>query len=149
MGMIEVTAEIAIAAAPTDVAAVMFDPNRDRDWIDAVKNVEVLDAGIKPGARVRRTGRFLGRDVSWTTEVVSFHFPHALELRIAEGPFLGTVSYHVGRSAGGSTARIRTVGEAGAFSSIPPSLISGPMRSALNADLGRLKVLVEQGHVTR
>jgi hypothetical protein len=142
--MIEVTAETDIAADPTDVAAVMFDPHRDRDWIQIVKGVEVLDRGIKPGARVRRTGNFLGRELSWTTEVVSFHFPHALELRIADGPIAGTVSYHVVRSSGGSTARIRIAGDADKFGWMPAAMITGPVKSALTADLERLKALVEQ-----
>ena len=141
--MIDVTADIEIAADPTDIAAVMFDPHRDPDWIGAVRTVEVMDPGIKPGARVRRAGTMLGKDISWTTEVVSFHFPHLLHLKIADGPFTGTVVYQVNRSAGGSTARIRSAGEL--TLGLPDALIAGPLRSAMAADLERLKRLVEAG----
>jgi uncharacterized membrane protein len=141
--MLDVTAEIEIRASPADIAAVMFDPHRDPDWMAAVDMVEVMDPGIKPGARVRRAGTLLGKDVSWTTEVVAFHFPHVLELRIADGPFVGSVVYQVGRSAGGSVARIQNVGEVSAMG-LPAAMIAGPMRAALAADLERLKAIVEQ-----
>ena len=139
--MIDVTADIEIAADPTDIAAVMFDPHRDTEWVAAVRTVDVMDPGIKPGARVRRTGTVLGKDVAWTTEVVAFHFPHLLQLRVADGPFAGTVAYHVARSAGGSTARIRSTGELAL--GLPDALVAGPLRSALAADLERLKRVVE------
>jgi len=141
--MIEVTVEIDIAAEPTDVAAVMFDPARDPEWLHGIRTVEVLDPGIRPGARVRRTGTFQGFDVAWTTEVVSFQFPHALELRIVEGPVEGRVSYLVGRSAGGSMARLTGAADPGRFGLLPAPMITRAATSALQAALGRLKAIVE------
>jgi hypothetical protein len=64
-------------------------------------------------------------------------------LRIAEGPFVGTVQYDIGRAGSGSIVRIRNVGDPGKFGFLPKALIEAPMRSALNADLARLKALVE------
>jgi len=146
--MLDVTADIEILAEPTDIASVMFDPHRDPEWIGAVRSVDVMDPGIKPGARVRRTGVLLGKDVSWTTEVVAFHFPHLLELRVSDGPFVGTVTYQVGRSATGAVARIQSVGEMGTLG-LPESVVAAPWRAALAADLGRLKALVEQAGTNR
>jgi uncharacterized membrane protein len=143
MPTIDVTVEIDIAAEPTDVAGVMFDPHREPEWMRAVKAVDVLDPGISPGARVRHTGSFLGREFSWTTEVVAFHFPHRLELRVTDGPFEGHVIYEVARAAGGSIARIRNVGDPGRFGVLPEALITAPMRKALSADIERLKAIVE------
>lgn len=145
MRPIDVSVEIDIAADPTDVAAVMFDPHREPEWIEIVETVNVRDAGIKPGARVDRTGRFMDRTFSWTTEVVSFHFPHLLELRIADGPIVGTLAYHVVRTPLGSKVRIRSTGLPGKFGFLPDAMITGPLRSALAADLARLKTLVEGG----
>ena len=143
MSTVDVSVEIDIAAEPSDVASVMFDPAREPEWMAAVKTVRAIDPGIKPGARVSRTGSFMGRELAWTTEVVSFHFPHALTLRIVDGPFVGTVQYEIGRGSAGSVARIRNVGELSKFGFLPKAMIEGPMRSALSADLARLKALVE------
>ena len=83
---VDVTVEIDIGAAPADVAAVMFDPEREPQWMTAVTSVELIDKALAPGARVRRKASVLGRDVGWTTEVERVHFPHLLVLRVTEGP---------------------------------------------------------------
>ena len=144
MADLDIAAEIDIAADPTDVAALMFDPAREPERMKAVTRVEVIDPALAPGARVRHTAQLLGRDVSWTSEVEAVHFPHVLALRIAEGPFVGTVRYDVQRSASGTRARVRNVGAASGFGFLPAALIAGPMRSALEADLQRLKDIVER-----
>ncbi len=143
MSAVNVSVETEIAAEPTDVASVMFDPHREPEWMSAITAVEVIDKAIKPGARVRHTGSFVGREISWTTEVQSFHFPHALTLRVVDGPFTGTMTYSIQRSATGSTVRIVNRGETNVLGFLPAAMVEGPMRSALEADLRRLKTLVE------
>ena len=144
MASVDVTVETEIAASPTDVAAVMFDPQREPEWMSAVQRVEVVDPALQPGARVRRTASFMGREVGWTTEVEAVHFPHVLRLRIAEGPFTGTVSYQIQRSAaGGSAVRVRNEGEASTLASLFSGLIESRLRAMMSDDLARLKSLVE------
>ena len=143
MPEIDVSAEIDIAAAPADVAAIMFDPQQEPQWMKVVTSVELVDAALAPGARVKRRGSFLGREFSWQTEVEAVHFPHVLTLRIADGPFVGTVRYDIQRSATGSHVRIRSVGEAKSLP-LPAALVAGPIRAALAQDLERLKALVEK-----
>jgi hypothetical protein len=136
MPTIDVTAETAIAAEPTDVAGVMFDPNRDREWMSLVTNVEVLDAAIKPGARVRRTGTVMGRTVTWTTD--------ALSLRVVDAPFAGSVAYSVQRSGNGSSARVTMRLDTSALGPVPAIMVESPLQSVLNADLAKLKALIEK-----
>jgi hypothetical protein len=144
MSTIDVAADIEISAAPTDIAAVMFDPAREPEWIGTVTGVTVIDPALAVGARVEHRGSFLGREIAWTTEVERFHFPHVLALRISDGPFVGVVRYEIQRVAtGGSRAAIRTTGEPGRFGFLPAALVTGPMRTALEADLSRLKTIVE------
>lgn len=144
MADVDVSAEIDILADPTDVAAVMFDPAREPEWMKAVTGVEVIDPALVPGAKVRHTGTALGTTLSWVTEVETVHFPHVLTLKIADGPFVGSVRYEVQRSPGGTRARIRNVGAPRGASFVPTSLIAGPLQSALNASLARLKEIVER-----
>ncbi len=147
MASIDLTVETEIAAAPADVATVMFDPQREPEWMSAIKRVEIVDAALQPGARVRRTASLLGREIGWTTEVEAVHFPHVLKLKIAEGPFTGTVSYLIQRSPGGSVVRIHNQGDTTELGVLPSSAVEGPMRSALTADLARLKALIEKSTV--
>ena len=148
MSTLDVSVEVEIAASPADIAAVMFDPAREPEWMKAVTSVEVIDPALVRGARVRHRGTFLGRDLDWTTEVDTVHFPHVLALRISEGPFVGTVRYEIQRSGGGSVARIRNVGEPASLGFLPAAMIASPMRAALAADLDRLKALVETPQAT-
>ena len=109
----------------------------------AVTKVEMIDPALVRGARVRHHGSVLGKEIAWVTEVEAVHFPHVLALRMNEGPFAGSVRYEIQRSGGGSVARIRTVGEPTSFGFLPTAMIAAPMRTALSADLGRLKAIVE------
>lgn len=141
---IDVSADIDITAAPADIAGVMFDPAREPEWIKAVTAVEILDPALEPGARVRRTGSFLGQTFGWTTEVDTVHFPHLLALRVVDGPMQGLVRYDIQRTAAGSRVRVRNTGESAMLKTLPAALVEGPMRSALAADLARLKAIVER-----
>jgi len=143
MASIDLTVETEIAAAPADVAAVMFDPQREPEWMSAIKSVELIDAALEPGARVRRTASFMGNEFSWVTQVEAVHFPHVLTLAIAEGPFTGRIFYNIQRSAAGSTVRIRNQGQTDKLGFLPSAVIEPPMKAALIADLGRLKAIVE------
>jgi hypothetical protein len=140
---IDLSAEIEIAAAPADVAGVMFDPAREPEWVKAVIGVELVDPALERGARVRRTGTFLGQSLEWMTQVETVHFPHVLTLKIVEGPFQGTVRYDIQRSGNGSRVRVRTVGDVTHPALAPAALLAAPMRAALGADLERLRTLVE------
>jgi uncharacterized protein YndB with AHSA1/START domain len=142
--MIDVTAEVDIAGSPAHIAAVMFDPQRTAEWMQAVERVEVHSAALAPGARVTHHGTFLGQSISWTTEVESVHFPHLLALRITDGPFQGQARFGIQRSGDGSRVQIHNRGElTGLAAMAPAAMVTGPMRAALEGDLGRLKALVE------
>ena len=143
MPAVNVTAEIEIAAEPTDVASVMFDPGREPEWMSAVKTVDLVDKGIKPGARVRRTGTFVGQDIAWTTAVESFHFPHALTLKVVDGPFPAPCRPPCSDRDGIGCANHESRRDHGTRF-LPASMIEHGMRTMLAADLGRLKAIVEK-----
>src|SRR5690349_12910820 len=137
---LDVTVNRAMAAPPERVRAVMFDPLQDPRWMAAVRAVEPLGAAAGGAARVRRTGRFLGRTIRWTTEVIAVQ-PNEVELRIVDGPMRGTVTYRVDAHDSGSLVTIRNTGEAPSLA--PRWLLAIAMRRALDADLRRLQRVVE------
>ena len=124
----DITTEILINARPADVAGIMFDPTRDRDWMRRVTSSEPQTAGIQPGAEVKRTSHVDGTPVAWTTAVSQFHFPHVLKLAISGGPS-GYIAYDVQRGGGGTIAKIRASSEQDLF----------------GFDLEKLRELVERG----
>lgn len=145
MGAMEIAAETEIAASPADIAAVMFDPAREPEWVGVVQGVEIIDPALAPGARVRHRGSVMGRDFAVTTEVEALHFPHVLSLRVEEGQFAGEVRFDIQRSGGGSRVRIRAAGDSPQLGTFKRMLIEGPVRSGLSSALSRLKAIVEGG----
>jgi uncharacterized membrane protein len=129
-----------VEAPPDRVRRIMFDARQDPTWMVAVKRVELLTEDLRPGARVRRTGRFLGRTLRWTTEVTSVS-AQTLDLQIVDGPMRGTVTYRIEPERIGSRVTIRNVGHAPAFA--PRWLLTVAMRRSLTADLRRLKQAAE------
>ena len=141
--MMDLRAEIDIAASPATIAGVMFDPQRYTEWIKAVNRVEVLDPALAPGARVLHHGTIMGQSITWTSEVETVHFPHVLVLKLSDGPFVGTSRIGIQRYGNGSRVQMHNTGELKGMPSIPEAMVSGPLQSALQADLVRLKALVE------
>jgi hypothetical protein len=124
----EIVQNVQIAAAPADVAAVMFDPAREKEWMMFVTATTPRSAGITVGAEVDRTSVVAGQQIPWATQVSGFHFPHVLRLRITGGQ-TGSVHYEVQRSGTGSIAVVRAASDVDLF----------------GFDLERLKGLVEAG----
>jgi uncharacterized membrane protein len=130
-----------VVLAPADrVRLIMFDARQDPTWMAAVKSVETPTDDLRPGLRVRRVGRFLGRTLRWTTEVTAVS-PDTLNLTIIDGPMRGTVSYRIEPDEARSRVTIRNIGEAPGFA--PVWLLRLAMRRSLNADLQRLKQRAE------
>lgn len=134
---VEVTRHI--AAGPARVAAIMFDPERDPEWIGGAKCVERLTADPHAiGVRVKRIGGFLGRKFSWVTELVEFVPDRLMRMRFVEGPMKGEVSYRVEPENGGSRVSVRNSG--GANFSVPG--MAWMLRRSVAKDIERLDALV-------
>ena len=139
--MLDVSVTEVVDATPTRIRAIMFDPRQDPTWMAAVKSVEPLSEELRPGARVRRTGRFLGRTLRWTTEVTGVA-AQTLDLQIVDGPMRGTVAYRIEPEGTGSRVTIRNVGDrAGLCAPVAAGLRDAPRR--LTADFRRLKKVAE------
>ena len=72
----DIVQNIQIAAAPADVAAVMFDPAREQEWMTSVTSTTPRTAGITVGAEVDRTSVVAGTaDRVGNPGVRAFIFP--------------------------------------------------------------------------
>jgi uncharacterized protein YndB with AHSA1/START domain len=133
----DVTATRTIAASPAQVAAVMFDPTRDPEWIGGAKSVEPLSRNPTAiGARVRRNGGFMGKKFSWETEVLGYEPDRFLDMRFAEGPMKGGgVTYRIEPEARGSRVSIRNTGPG-------PQMMGWFVKRSVGKDLDRLARLV-------
>jgi len=140
---VDVSVTRSMAAQPQEVAAIMFDAAREPEWMRAVAAAGWHDPEIRLGAKAWQRGRFLGKDIRWTTEVTGYAPNSSLAMRIDGGPFRGTVTYTVTAVAAGSDVTVRNEGVPTAFPWVPTRLIAAAMRTAMAKDLDRLASLVE------
>ena len=133
----DVTASRSIAAKPGQVAAVMFDPQRDPDWIGGAKSVDPPEGDpIKVGARTTRHGGFMGRKFSWTTEVAGSEPDRILHMSFVEGPMKGgTVTYRIEPDGTGSRVSIRNTGPG-------PQFMGWFVKRSVGKDIDRLANLM-------
>jgi uncharacterized protein YndB with AHSA1/START domain len=136
---VDVTASRSIAALPGSVAAVMFDPRRDPEWIGGAKSVDAPSGDpTKVGAKVTRHGGFMGRKFSWTTEIQGSETDHLLHMHFIAGPMRGgTVTYRIDPEGSGSRVSIRNTGPG-------PQLMGWFVRRSVGKDLDRLATIVER-----
>jgi hypothetical protein len=139
-GYVDITVSLHMAETPPIIAATMFDPTRDPLWIGGVVSIEIL--ATRPTLRVRRHGTFMGRKFSWETEVRESEPNRRLVMRFLEGPMKGEVSYDIMPAIGGAQVSIRN--HASARFWLPG--IGWILRRSVQADLQRLKTIVEGGH---
>jgi carbon monoxide dehydrogenase subunit G len=133
----DITASRSIAARPGQVAAVMFDPRHDPEWIGGANSVDP-PAGDprKIGARVTRNGGFMGRKFSWTTEVAGFEPDRQLHMNFVDGPMKGGfVTYRIDPDGPGSRVSIRNTGPG-------PQIMGWFVKRSVGKDLDRLAKLV-------
>ena len=144
---VDVSVARRMMAPPEQVAAIMFEAAREPEWMRAVAAAGWYDAEIRPGVKAWQRGRFLGKDISWTTEVTGYAPDSLLAMRIEGGPFRGTVTYTLTTAAGGCEVTIRNEGEPMVFAWMPKRLLTAAMRTAMSKDLDRLASLVSSRQV--
>ncbi len=143
---LDVLATVRIEAAPGAVAAVEFDPARDPEWIGGADRVEWLTTPpLVVGSRVRRIGRFLGRPIEWVMEVQAVEDERHVAMHALKSPFPMDVDYVLEPIAGAEAtrARIRIRGS-GRMYGLPAWLMAPMVRRSVQADLRRLKEIVER-----
>lgn len=141
---IDVAAEVEIARPRAEVAAFMFDPSHDARWTTGVVEAKPLQDGLlRPGAKVDRISKFLGRRLEYRIEVVAAEPERFVEM-IATQPFEMRVRYELGEiDAARTIARIRTSGGGTGFFAMAAPLLAKLVRRALAADLANLKRCIE------
>jgi hypothetical protein len=141
LAMPSVVVHQTIDRPPALVARVMFDPVNEPRWIDGAKKIGAFNGDATAiGTRVKRHGAFWGREFSWVTET-SAHEPDAkLVLNYVEGPMTGSVTYEIAPDGKGSKVTLRS--NTASAMELPGQ--STFLKRTLQADLGRLKRLVEK-----
>jgi ligand-binding SRPBCC domain-containing protein len=142
---VDVVTAIDIARPRAEVAAFASDPGNATRWY---KNIESVEWETPPpavvGSRIRFVAKFLGRTLEYTYEVREAEPGSRFVMSTEQGPFPMETTYTWEDAAGGGTRMtLRNRGEPAGFAAVTAPVMSRAMRRANEADLRRLKSVLE------
>jgi uncharacterized protein YndB with AHSA1/START domain len=145
---VDVTVHTTIKCPPEVVAAFAGDPTNTPQWYANIRSVDWQTAPpVAVGSRLDFVARFLGRELSYTYEVVELEPARRLVMRTADGPFPMETTYTWEPTADGyTTMTLRNRGNPSGFARFTAPVMERAMHRATSQDLARLKVLLENGH---
>jgi hypothetical protein len=142
---VDVQRQVLVKRPRDEVAEFMFDPANDATWTTGVIAARPLTAGrLRPGSRVERTSKFIGREFSYAYEVVEAEDDRFVEMRV-EKPFPMQIRYQLDDVPEGTVVRIHTRGDAKGFFGIVGPLLSAMVGRNIGKDLEQLRVHLERG----
>ncbi len=143
--MVDVVTEIVIARPRVEVAAFVSDPLNAPRWYVNIHDAR-WESAPSPGAgaRVSFMARFLGRELSYTYEIIERIPGERLVMRTSSGPFPMETTYGWTALDGARTRMtLRNRGVPAGFSRLVAPFIAAAMRRENRKDLARLKSLLE------
>lgn len=150
MKNVDVTTEITISCPIHKVAAYSADPDNAPEWYVNIKSIEWLsDKPLAVGSRLAFKARFLGRELSYTYEVMEYIPSERLVMKTADGPFPMQTTYTWKETGEGETLMtLRNTGSPAGFSKFVAPFMAGAMSKANQKDLALLKRILETQSVS-
>ena len=141
---VDVTTEIMIGRPVDVVASYAGDPSNAPIWYENIKSVEwKTEPPLRVGSRVAFVAHFLGRELTYTYEIVDLVPGKCLVMRTAEGPFPMETTYTWSAVEGSTRMTLRNRGEPSGFSKLSAPIMAAAMRRATRKDLDRLRIIIE------
>ncbi|GAA5164837.1 SRPBCC family protein [Ornithinimicrobium tianjinense] len=140
MGTVDVTVRGIIAAPRARVASFAGDPSNAPAWYSNIRSVRWHgeDRSVRVGALLDFVARFLGRELSYTYEIVELVPDRRLVMRTASGPFPMETTYEWWDEGEDTGMSLRNHGAPRGFASLGSGAMSVAMRRAMTQDLRRL-----------
>jgi uncharacterized membrane protein len=143
---VDVRTAIEIQRPRDEVSAFACDPSNATSWYKNIKSVEwQTPPPAVAGTRVRFVAQFLGRTLEYTYEVRDVEPGRRFVMSTAQGPFpMETIYGWEDAGEGATRMELRNRGEPSGFAALSAPLMARAMRRANEADLRRLKALLER-----
>lgn len=143
---VDVVTKIEIARPCAEVSAFAADPANATAWYKNIKSVEwETPPPVVVGSRVRFRAQFLGRTLDYTYEVREDEPGRRFVMATSDGPFpmRTTYTWEDTNDGASTTMTLRNTGEPSGFAAVATPVLARAMRKANEADLRRLKALLE------
>ncbi|MCC6904505.1 MAG: SRPBCC family protein [Anaerolineae bacterium] len=127
-----------------DVWNWMADTSNLATWQGGVSAVEDVQ-GEGPGATHVEVRHVMGREMRSRVEITDYQPPYLMGFRVLEGPVLFQGHQTAQEENGGTRVTILIEAEPGGFFAVAAPLLQGQVSKDTEADLQRLKMLLEGG----
>jgi hypothetical protein len=143
---VDVLTETTIARPRAAVAAYAADPDNATAWYANIESVQWrTPPPLAVGSRLAFVAKFLGRRLQYTYEVREHAPGERFVMSTADGPFPMETTYAFEDAPGGATRMtLRNRGEPAGFGKVAAPAMALAMRRANQADLRRLKEILER-----
>ena len=106
----DVTTEVTIRRPRQEVASFVMDPANDAVWLTGIQESRQLtEPPVGKGTKVERVARFLGRRMSYVTEVVEHEAGSVIVMK-SDSPFPMTITYRFEEAPEGTRMRAHLQG---------------------------------------
>jgi hypothetical protein len=139
----DVSVEAHVARSPEDVAAYMFNPRHDPEWITGIEHVDPPAAPVGVGTETHRLARFMGRRIDYVLRVKEYIPGRLMVMESVRAPFPMGVTYGVEPDRAGSRVSLRVTGGYGLVMHLAQPIVSRQIRRSLEADLRHLRGRLE------
>jgi Polyketide cyclase / dehydrase and lipid transport len=142
---VDVSTEIVIARPLPEVCGYAANPDNAPTWYRNIRKVEwKTTPPMRIGSRIGFVANFLGRQLSYTYEIVWWVPNEQLVMQTSNGPFPMQTTYLWQSASQGTRMILRNRGTPVGFSKLVTPFLTFVMRAANRADLKRLKQLLEE-----
>ena len=142
---VDVLTEIEIERPRAEVAAFACDPGNATRWYENIESVQWrTPPPLAVGSRLEFVARFMGRRLAYTYEVRELVPDERFVMSTAQGPFPMETTYAFEDTPAGTRMTLRNRGQPSGFAKVGAPLMERAMRRANQADLRRLKQLLER-----
>jgi hypothetical protein len=141
---VDVSTSVDIHKPRDEVFAFAADPGNATAWYKNIQEVEFeTPPPVALGTKVRFRARFLGRNLNYTYEVRELDPGRRFVMATADGPFPMETTYVFKDLSSGTRMTLRNRGEPSGFAAVSAPMMARAMRRANEADLRRLKSILE------
>jgi hypothetical protein len=141
---VDVLTEIHISRPRREVAGYAGDPSNAPRWYANIRSIEWRTSPpLAVGSQMDFVAHFLGRRLAYTYTVREWVPGEVLVMATEEGPFPMETTYTWEDRDGGTRMTLRNRGEPSGFAAITSPVMEWMMRRANQADLRKLKNVLE------
>jgi uncharacterized membrane protein len=143
--MVDVQTQILVHCPIGKVSAYAADPDNAPIWYANIHSVEwKTPKPLAIGSLIAFKAKFLGRELSYTYEIIQYEPGKKLVMRTSEGPFPMETTYTWEKiDAGITRMQLINRGEPSGFSKLFAPFMSRAMRKANERDLQAIKSILE------